>query len=341
MQTFTSATCANELTPANYNSSTGTMTVSSNSFIALEDTRDGNTYAVARLNDGNCWMVENLRLADSTLTVNDTHNPALPLTNVYNADPSLATTSNHLSATSNNWCYNNAASCNDKSLLNTTTTTNTESLMTSPFSSDNYAANIYSYGNYYNWYSATAGNGKRDTVSGVSIADNTNNQNLSTTGDICPSNWRLPMGGAFPNTNMRNSDGVYGTETRDDRATNDFYKLIYGMLAQNPNSVGTSNPAYTYYKDVTVANDYQPESNIGTAVSNLIRMYPNNFGNAGYWYQGQYVERGTGGDYWTSTDYNPTPGYAYYMIYNKTQLMPGTDFNTKNFGFTVRCLAGI
>lgn len=42
----------------------------------------------------------------------------------------------------------------------------------------------YSYGNYYNWYSATAGNGNHET-----------DLNTTVNGDICPAGWHLPYGG--------------------------------------------------------------------------------------------------------------------------------------------------
>ena len=43
-------------------------------------------------------------------------------------------------------------------------------------------ANLYSYGNYYNWYSVTAGNGTYSKSSG------------NTAGDLCPAGWHLPTG---------------------------------------------------------------------------------------------------------------------------------------------------
>ena len=47
-------------------------------------------------------------------------------------------------------------------------------------------ANISSYSNYYNWYSATAGNGTYST----------GEQGEETVaGDICPVGWHLPYGG--------------------------------------------------------------------------------------------------------------------------------------------------
>ena len=164
----------------------GTADLSSVS--ALTDARDGNTYAVASLADGECWMIENLRLDDSSeLSNSDTHNPSLPLTNLYNADPTLATTSNHLSPTSSvaydattapeGWCKTNSAACINQSRLrtdNTTLYTNNASGVQN--------GNIYSYGNYYNWYSTTAGHGTYSKTSG------------DVDGDICPADWHLPTG---------------------------------------------------------------------------------------------------------------------------------------------------
>ncbi len=160
----------------------GTANLSSVS--ALTDQRDNNTYAIARLADGKCWMIENLRLADKDSSNNDielsatnTNNPSLPLTNIY--DATNPTTSNHLSAstnpTSTAWCTSHSAACDDQSMLYTGNTTERG---TNPATN----ANTYSYGNYYNWYSATAGHGKYSITSG------------DTAGDICPSGWRLPLG---------------------------------------------------------------------------------------------------------------------------------------------------
>ena len=63
----------------------GTGTANLSSVSALTDQRDNQTYAIAKLADGNCWMIENLRLADThqegvntvptTLTTLNTNNP--------------------------------------------------------------------------------------------------------------------------------------------------------------------------------------------------------------------------------------------------------------------------
>ena len=162
---------------------------------ALTDERDGNTYAVAKLADGKCWTIENLRLADKDSSNNDielsstnTHNPSLPLTNIYDS----STTSYHLSPTSSlaydtttapeGWCTTNSAACDDQSRLRTDNTTLFTDNTSSNYSTSN---NVYSYGNYYNWYSATAGHGKYGSSYG---------SGYTAPGDICPAGWHLPTG---------------------------------------------------------------------------------------------------------------------------------------------------
>ncbi|MBQ2622917.1 InlB B-repeat-containing protein [Candidatus Saccharibacteria bacterium] len=153
---------------------------------ALKDTRDNDVYAVAKLADNKCWMIENLRLDDSVeLSSTNTHNPSLPLTNIYDS----STTSNHLSPTSSlaydattapeGWCTTDSSACDDQSRLRTDNTTLFTNNTSSSYSA---SSNVYSYGNYYNWYSATAGHGKYSKSS-----DN-------VAGDICPAGWHLPTG---------------------------------------------------------------------------------------------------------------------------------------------------
>lgn len=159
----------------------GTANLSSAS--ALTDERDNNTYAIAKLADGKCWMIENMRLAnkdsdnnDVELSASNTNNPSLPLTN----SNTESTTSNHLSPSTNPsssaWCNSNSSTCLDQSMLYTGNTANRGS---TPGTN----ANTYSYGNYYNWYSATAGNGTYSKASG------------DAAGDVCPKGWTLPTGG--------------------------------------------------------------------------------------------------------------------------------------------------
>ena len=157
---------------------------------ALKDTRGNEVYAVAKLADDKCWMIENLRLADKdsnnnyiSLNSSNTHNPSLPLTNDY----ANSTTSYHLSTpidfTQTAWCTSDSAACDDQSMLATNNTTLFVNNTSSNYSEHNY---VYSYGNYYNWYSATAGRGTYSDFIWGNVA-----------GDICPAGWHLPTGARY------------------------------------------------------------------------------------------------------------------------------------------------
>ena len=149
----------------------GCSALNTNQVIGLTDTRDNNVYAVSKLADGNCWMIENLRLADT-----DSNNSPITLNSTNTNNPASNFTA--LSATSNEWCTDNNETCINQNKLNTSNTISFTNNTTSSQSSD-----IYSYGNYYNWYTATAGTGTYSQTSG------------NATGSICPSGWTLPSGG--------------------------------------------------------------------------------------------------------------------------------------------------
>ena len=177
----------------------GCSSLAQGSTTALTDERDGNTYAVAKLADNKCWTIENLRLADKDASNNDielsstnTHSPSLPLTNSWwyssDNDSDTKSTSNHLSATTDPtitaWCTTDSSKCGNQSML---ATNNTTLFTNNTSSSYDASSNVYSYGNYYNWYSATAGSGKYGSSYG---------QGYEAPGDICPAGWHLPTGGS-------------------------------------------------------------------------------------------------------------------------------------------------
>ena len=165
----------------------GCSSLASGATTALTDERDGNVYAVAKLADGKCWTIENLRLDNSSeLSSSNTNNPSLPLTN-YNGIVDKSQ-SNHLSQPYDPytlaWCNESSSDCDDQSMLATNNTTLFTDNTSTSYST---SSNVYSYGNYYNWYSATAGNGKY----GSSYASG-----YIAPGDICPAGWHLPTGGS-------------------------------------------------------------------------------------------------------------------------------------------------
>ena len=143
---------------------------------ALTDIRDGNVYAVAKLVDGNCWMAENLRL-DSNMTAT---------INSQNTDRP-ADSFKSLPSSSDNWCTTYEEECIDRLLINNNNTNiggTNESGETLLPGYDKWASGDqwqwYAYGNYYNWYTATARDGKYGIDSGEIYSS------------ICPKGWNLP-----------------------------------------------------------------------------------------------------------------------------------------------------
>ena len=191
---------------------------------ALTDSRDGNVYTVGRLVDGNCWMMENMRLnGDAILNSSNTDHPAVA----------------SLNATTDSWCDNgNDTDCVDQSKVNTNNiniggsnasgrpllTINTLSAM--DFTSGNdFLSSLqwYSYGNYYNYYAATAGTGTYATASG------------DATGSICPAGWSLPtgdVGGQFGTLDV----ALGGTGLSDEQDNNAKGQEMSIKYRQYPNN---------------------------------------------------------------------------------------------------------
>lgn len=158
--------------------------------IALTDTRDGSVYAVAKYEDEKCWMMENLRLdlsdVDVTLSTQNTNKPTSSFLSTVNAHP----------ASSNSFCNSNNATCVDRVLFNTN---NINRNLTPSYNANNSSSSWYSYGVYYNFYTASAGNG------GFSLST----RGAQVNGDLCPAGWRLPT--AYIRTNDLGAlDVAYG-----------------------------------------------------------------------------------------------------------------------------------
>ena len=280
----------------------GCSSMSIGDVTALKDTRDNNVYAIAKLADGKCWTIENLRLDDSAeLSTTNTHNPSLPITNVY--DATNPTTSNHLSATTDPtttaWCQANSSACDDQSML---ATNNTTLFTNNTSTSYSVSSNVYSYGNYYNWYSATAGNGKY----GSSYS-----QGYESPGDICPAGWHLPKGG-----------------NKSQESTNEFWQLITTGLNNGVNPANYDSTTQPYYTGTEA-----------TPVSNALRSYPNNFVYSGYVLGSSVNYRGSRGGYWSSSAYGSNG--AYLLRFYSSLVYPGTDYSNKYSGWLVRCVAGV
>jgi uncharacterized protein (TIGR02145 family) len=274
---------------------------------ALYDMRDSNTYAVAKLADGQCWMIENLRLdntnsdnaygdvaqgyASSFVGLANPESPwdgysTLTANSLYSTDGSnntMAITGNYQVYRFPRYNNNNTSS----TIANMTTPTNTS---------------IYSYGNYYSWSAVVADTGNY----------NTNSQSITNT-SICPDGWRLPQGG--------NKTRI---ESYDD---NDFWNLVVDGLNNSTNPANYNSQAHPYYNGTTEAGP----------ISNTLRAFPNNFLYSGYIYDSSVGGRGNSGSYWSSTVSSNIGSYD--LDLDGSNVYPGTYSTTKSLGYTVRCIA--
>ena len=129
-------------------------TLTTGQVYSLKDSRDEQSYNVAKLADGKCWMVSNLNLAGGTVLSSDKSD--VPSTNYYTLP---ASSTSGFSSDTTSYVYNSG---------------NTTSDCSDP--------GCYSY---YSWLAATAG-GKDSSGNAVS----TNGYNAAYS--ICPKGWRLP-----------------------------------------------------------------------------------------------------------------------------------------------------
>ncbi|MBR0431091.1 InlB B-repeat-containing protein, partial [Candidatus Saccharibacteria bacterium] len=295
---------------------TGCSSMTTGQVTALKDTRDNDVYAVAKLADGNCWMIENLRL-DYDASHNSDGTLAQGYDGVFSglAQPETANFIN--STTANSLYYSGTQSgtatinigatdypeyrfpryrndnTNSNSTINPNTTVNSMSGTNQ---------NIYSYGDYYTWAAAIANTSYHET----------DNQSATTT-SLCPAGWRLPKGG---NKNRIISD--------DD---NEFWNLIVDELNNGTLPANYDSSTYPYY-------DGSAE---GTPVSKLVRTYPNNFLYSGNAEGSMVYSRGSYGYYWSSTE--RYINNSYHLCLGNLRVDPGTRFWDKSEGYSIRCLA--
>ena len=183
--------------------------VTENQVGTLIDVRDNQTYKVAKLKDGKCWMIENLNLAGGTKLSSDTTDfestYSLPTDQGWKSDGSLPDSSK------------------------------------SGFDNDNYAY-VYNSGNktnncadpgcysYYSWDAATLGSGR-----------NISTENTDAPYSICPKGWRLPTtyhgsGTAAEATDFRALMIAYGGSNSIqiyDSTTNPTGATLYSKFGQD------------------------------------------------------------------------------------------------------------
>ena len=139
-------------------------TLTTGQVYSLKDSRDEQSYNVAKLADGKCWMITNLNLAGGTVLSSDKSD--VPSTNYYTL-PASTTISSGTSVQSGQFSSDTTAYVFNTG--NNTTTCNSSTPCNS----------------YYSWLAATAG-GKDSSGNAVS----TDGYNAAYS--ICPKGWRLP-----------------------------------------------------------------------------------------------------------------------------------------------------
>ena len=299
---------------------------------ALTDLRDNQTYAIARLSDGFCWMIENLRIesqyttrtGDAALsggygTYSGTgidYGSFIGLANAESSGFSSTFTPNSLYSTdgSNNTVNINSADNPQVRIprynnINTNSSTRATSLTASATYSTLANANIYGYGNYYSWAAALAN----------TIHYATDNISLVST-SICPADWFLPQGGSI--TSEINVDG-------DDSTWRDYYSLGYYIMSEVGTAhQDTANDGNSYYSGNTI-------NAMGDTATKAFRKFPNNIIFSGQFKNSSASNRGGNGYYWSTTP--STNGTAYRLVVNNANVYPGTNKDDKFNGFAVRC----
>ncbi len=271
---------------------------------ALTDLRDNDTYAIAKLADERCWMIENLRL-DYDAAHNSDGSLAQGYGGIFAGLAQPETSGFSDSTRANSLYYGGTQS--GTATINVGTNypayripryrndnTNTDSNINPNTIVDNMTGidqNVYSYGNYYSYGAAKA------TTSNPYDLSSSNNAYTS----LCPSGWKLPTGRGFGD---------------------------FGLLSNSLDG----------YKDANdVAQDMNSSTSpTGTYMSEVFRSYPNNFIYSGYASSGSIINRGTDGEYWSGTA--RAINHAYYLSFDSTLVSMHESSGTKATGRIIRCI---
>lgn len=162
--------------------------------IEAVDLRDNQTYWVAELDDGNCWMLNNLQLGNKLATTSGTMTLTPANSNV-----------------SQNWALTGRLT--NGSMPYSTITDDTGDTRGGRVEKPNQekafyctpdSTNLY-HSCYYNWYTATAGKGTK-YVTGKDITDG-----VDVNESICPKGWVLPKGGPSATADFQTLANYYPT----------------------------------------------------------------------------------------------------------------------------------
>jgi len=281
----------------------------------LIDTRDNNTYWVAKLADGSCWMTQNLALKlensndwSTALTSNDT-DLNVSGSGIYSAGYKVEDNviywnpANTYIYPEEEWTQSNTVPSSLYAGYNYVFTSGDANLdtvytyLSSCVNAGHTAAECehYNVGAYYNWTAAVASNDSSNYVANYTEAENS----------ICPAGWRLPKGLV---------DDTYYLAA----ATSEMNTLLYIYGIVKNINVSTGNAEYDtggFVKARTAPIYLTRAGDISDGVNNYGR-------NIGY--------------YWANSVNNDR--LAYRLVLASTFVHPAGRGN-RYFGDSIRCVA--
>ena len=243
----------------------------------LKDIRDGNTYFVGKLKDGNCWMMDNLRLDPSNTTTANRMSEE-------NTNATTAAIQNYLNggntAGEEGWSSIAVADVDTNFSENGRTipkinNANKDVLATGygPASSEGKAK----MGVLYNLCAASVGTYCYDVGQGA----NKEGTDVDVAYDVCPVNWRMPTGGAdgeFGRLNQKYNTTMTATDNKS--LQHNFSATLAGFY--NVSSVNSKNRwgywwSSTYYGGnavyglYTSSSDVYPDNNLSREFGYSVR----------------------------------------------------------------------
>ena len=288
-----------------------------NNSIQLVDARDNKLYWVTKLQDGKCWMTQNLDLDlshSTTLTSLDTDLNDNSLSGAYNNNYEYNSTTGVISWTPANttrnystgagtgwvndynkaysmdvgeWYWDGENSTPNCNFINPPTGTTCDHFTQNRSGADKHL----SVGNYYNWSAAIASDNSSSLDSSTygDATKDPNATNRNPQNSICPKGWRLPTI-SYQANSLVNS-------------TSEFSRLNY--LYNSSGDTGLiANPLW--------------------------------FVRSGYINSGSLNSGGSEAYYWSSTVRSSS--YAYNLSFTSSNVYPAS-LSNRNVGWSVRCVA--
>ena len=271
------------------------------------DMRDGKSYWVTKLKDGNVWMTQNLDFdidIAKTYTHNDTDLGWDPNNFDANAtwqpNPSLSPIASLINAGGNNirdWTSDyfrpRQLDAGDLYFYKSNRFNSLQSCINAEYLESE--CKHFHAGNYYNWSAAVAENNTTGYSANYYTMPNS----------ICPAGWRLPK----------------GLSKKDDTVFKSDFDNLLLQSEITVNSTTVANQAIGY-----LSNGY-----------NLINNSPIYFVVAGD--IDSTLQDLSNGLYWTNTTVNGNPqNFAYLMKYNSSYTYPSYS-DGRNRGMPIRCIA--